>query len=56
MKGEAADRHVLARMITEIEMSGDWFWMRPCHFFQRLVGARGNGRLEMQTKCSLEIP
>ena len=23
--GKAADRHVLARMIREIEMSGDWF-------------------------------
>ena len=26
-------------------MLGDWFWIRPCHFFQRLVGVRGNGRL-----------
>ena len=29
----------------EIEMSGRLFWMRPCHFFQRLVGVRGNGLL-----------
>ena len=26
-------------------MLGDWFWIRPRHFFHRLVGVRGNGRL-----------
>ena len=25
VEGKATDRHVLARMIREIEMSGDWF-------------------------------
>jgi len=33
MKGKAADRHVLARMIREIEMTGDWFGCALVIFF-----------------------
>ena len=40
MQGKPADRHVLARMIRKIEVSGDYLGCALVIFFQRLVGVR----------------
>ena len=45
MLGKAANRHVFFRMVREIKMPRDWFWMRLCHLSQRRVGVLGIGRL-----------